>query len=89
MTTVTTPRQLDRDLALRRPPRSLWSDAWRRFRKNRLALLGLGYIAFLAVVAVAAPIIAPHNPVKSDVARAGVFRQAAWVRDSNLMRTGS
>jgi oligopeptide transport system permease protein len=89
MTTVTTPRQLDRDLALRRPPRSLWSDAWRRFRKNRLALLGLGYIAFLAVVAVAAPIIAPHNPVKSDVARAGVFRQAAWVRDSNPMRTGS
>jgi oligopeptide transport system permease protein len=89
MTTVTTPRQLDRDLALRRPPRSLWSDAWRRFRKNWLALLGLGYIAFLAVVAVAAPIIAPHNPVKSDVARAGVFRQAAWVRDSNPMRTGS
>jgi len=42
MTTVTTPRQLDRDLALRRPPRSLWSDAWRRFRKNWLALLGLG-----------------------------------------------
>jgi oligopeptide transport system permease protein len=89
MTTVTTPRQLDRDLALRRPPRSLWSDAWRRFRKNRLALLGLGYIAFLAVVAVAAPIIAPHNPVKSDVARAGVFRQAAWVRDPNPMRTGN
>ncbi|MBO9306265.1 ABC transporter permease, partial [Thermomicrobium sp.] len=89
MTTVTTPRQLDRDLALRRPPRSLWSNAWRRFRKNRLALLGLSYIAFLAVVAVAAPIIAPHNPVKSDVARAGVFRQAAWVRDSNPMRTGS
>jgi oligopeptide transport system permease protein len=89
MTTVTTPRQLDRDLALRRPPRSLWSDAWRRFRKNWLALLGLGYIAFLAVVAVAAPIIAPHNPVKSDVARAGVFRQAAWVRDPNPMRTGS
>jgi len=52
-------------------------------------LLGLGYIAFLAVVAVAAPIIAPHNPVKSDVARAGVFRQAAWVRDPNPMRTGS
>ncbi|MBO9352126.1 MAG: ABC transporter permease [Thermomicrobium sp.] len=89
MTTVTTPRQLDRDLALRRPPRSLWSDAWRRFRKNWLALLGLGYIAFLAVVAVAAPIIAPHNPVKSDVARAGVFRQAGWVRDPNPMRTGS
>lgn len=89
MTTVTTPRQLDRDLTLRRPPRSLWSDAWRRFRKNWLALLGLGYIAFLAVVAVAAPIIAPHNPVKSDVARAGVFRQAAWVRDPNPMRTGS
>jgi len=89
MTTVTTPRQLDRDLALRRPPRSLWSDAWRRFRKNWLALLGLGYIAFLAVVAIAAPIIAPHNPVKSDVARAGVFRQAAWVRDPNPMRTGS
>ncbi|MCM8745591.1 ABC transporter permease [Thermomicrobium sp. CFH 73360] len=86
---TTTMRALDRDLELRRPPRSLWSDAWRRFRKNRLAIAGLAYILFLAIVAIAAPVIAPHNPVQSDVQHAGVFRQAAWIHDPNPMRTGT
>lgn len=88
-TAAATASMLERDLLLRRPPRSLWSDAWRRFRKNRLALLGVVYLLFLAVVAIAAPLIALHNPVESDVARAGVFRQAAWVHDPSPMRSGS
>jgi len=87
--TTATAQALDRDLLLRRPPRSLWSDAWRRFRKNRLALIGLAYIFFLAVIAVAAPLVAPHNPVQSDVQHAGVFRPPAWIRAPNPMRTGS
>jgi oligopeptide transport system permease protein len=72
-----------------RPSRSLWSDAWRRLRRNRMAMLGLCYLAFLAVVALAAPLLAPHNPITGNVREAGQYRQAAWISDPNPQRTGS
>jgi oligopeptide transport system permease protein len=72
-----------------RPSRSLWSNAWRRLRKNRMAIAGLVYLVFLCVVAIFAPAIATQNPVTSDVAVAGTLRQAAWIDDPNPMRTGS
>lgn len=74
---------------VRGKPRSLWSDAWRRFRKNRIALLGLAWLIFLVFVAIFAPWIATNNPVQSDVATAGTLRQAAWISDPNPMRTGN
>lgn len=76
------------DLTMTRKPRSLWTDAWRRFRKNKIALIGLGYLIFLVVVAIFAPWIATHNPVKSDVATAGTLRQAAWVEHPSPLKTG-
>ena len=77
-------------LEMSRPSRSLWSDAWRRLRRNRMAMLGLCYLAFLALVALTAPLIAPHNPIRSeDVREAGQYRQAAWISDPNPQRTGS
>ena len=33
---------------------SLWSDAWRRLRRNRIALLGVIYLSFLVLVALVA-----------------------------------
>lgn len=76
-------------LEMSRPSRSLWSDAWRRLRRNRMAMLGLCYLAFLAVVALAAPLLAPHNPITGNVREAGQYRQAAWISDPNPQRTGS
>jgi oligopeptide transport system permease protein len=40
---------------------SLWGDAWRRLRKNKLAIAGLVVIVFLCVIAIFAPIVAPHG----------------------------
>jgi len=71
-----------------RPSRSLWSDAWRRLRRNSMAMISLVFLGFLTIVAIFAPLIAPHNPVTSDVRSAGTYRQAAWVEDANPMRTG-
>lgn len=39
---------------------SLWQDAWRRLRKNRLAVLGLGVLSGLIVAALLTPWIAPY-----------------------------
>jgi len=72
-----------------RAPRSLWSDAGRRLRRNKMAMLGLVYLALMVVVAVFAPVLAPHNPVTADVAKGGTFRKPAWVSDPNPLRDGS
>lgn len=89
-TTVSTVREPGAaSLELSRPSRSLWSDAWRRLRRNRMAMLGLCYLIFLALVSLAAPLIAPHNPITGDVRTAGQYRQAAWISDPNPMRAGT
>jgi oligopeptide transport system permease protein len=41
--------------------RSLWRDAARRFRRNRLAMVGLIVLLLLVAIAVLAPILAPYN----------------------------
>ena len=33
--------------------RSLWQEAWRRFRKNRMAMVGLVFLSILVIIAVA------------------------------------
>lgn len=44
-----------------RPQRNLWVDAWRRLRKNKLAVIGLTIVTVFIVVAALAPIIAPYG----------------------------
>jgi oligopeptide transport system permease protein len=49
----------------------LWQDAWVRFRRNRLALVGLGIVLFLILVALVSPILVHFgilvDPVKQNV----------------------
>ena len=75
-------------LTAAKAPRSLWTNAWRQFRKNKLAIAGLVYLVVLFFVAIFAPAIATHNPVQSDIKNAGKFRQAAWVTTENPKTTG-
>jgi peptide/nickel transport system permease protein len=42
---------------LRRPARSLWSDAWRQFRRHRLAMFGVGTFSVLLVATLIGPFI--------------------------------
>ncbi len=72
-----------------RPERSLWGLAWRRLRKNKMAMLALTFLFLLLLVAIFAPVIAPHNPVYSDVKTAGQLRKAAWIDDPNPNKAGT
>lgn len=76
-------------LGAARVSRSLWSNAWRQFKRNKLAMVGLVYLFLLAVVAIFAPAIAPHNPVVSDLKVAGKYRQAAWITSEDPKKSGS
>jgi ABC-type dipeptide/oligopeptide/nickel transport system permease subunit len=46
------------DLGVARPLRA---DVWARFRRNKLAMVGLGFIVLLVLVAIFAPLIAPYS----------------------------
>lgn len=87
-TLASEPAQLE-TLSEVRAARGLWSNAWRQFRRNKMAIAGCIYLLFLTVVAVFAPVIAPHNPVNADVAEAGRYRQAAWIADDDPKRDGT
>ncbi len=41
---------------------SLYKDAWKRLKKNKLAILGLAIVLFLIFLAVFAPFLAPYEP---------------------------
>jgi peptide/nickel transport system permease protein len=45
----------------------MWKIFWRRFRRNKLAMLGALIILSLAVVSIIAPLIAPFSPDQQDV----------------------
>ena len=72
-----------------RPPVGLWRSAGRRMLRNRMAAAGLVYVAFLALLALFAPLVAPHNPIAGDLRTAGAYRQAAWVDDPNPLYAGT
>jgi len=46
------------------------SEMWRRFLRHRLAVAGLGLILVLILFALAAPRVAPHDPIRQDLPRA-------------------
>jgi hypothetical protein len=42
-------------VATPRPPRSLWSDAWARLRRNRVAVAAGGFLVVMSAIAALAP----------------------------------
>lgn len=56
------------ELELRRPPVSLWQDAWNRLLRNRMSMVGLAFILIVVLAAVLAPWAAPYHYKKTDFA---------------------
>lgn len=50
---------LKHDLIVR-PSQTYWQDAWRRLKKNRLAMAGLIILCVLAIVSILAPMLSQH-----------------------------
>lgn len=63
------PLEKDRDEkeAVVRPSLSYWKDAWRRLKKNKLAMTGLVFLVLLAVMAIFGPIFSPHSVTQQDL----------------------
>ncbi|PLR81715.1 ABC transporter permease [Bacillus sp. V33-4] len=47
--------------AVTRPSQSYWQDAWRRLRKNKLAMSGLFFLVLITFMSIFGPAISPHS----------------------------
>ena len=54
-------KDTDKAESVVRPSLSYWKDAWRRLRKNKMAMGGLVFLIILTLFAIFAPILSPHN----------------------------
>lgn len=50
-----------------RKPRTLWSDAWRQFRKHKMALLGVTVLSLIIIACVLGPLAYTKNPQALDI----------------------
>jgi ABC-type dipeptide/oligopeptide/nickel transport system permease subunit len=58
------------DLSIAAPARGLWSQGWTRFRRSRFGMAGALIVLALYLVAVAAPLLTPYDPIaQGDVPR--------------------
>ncbi len=51
------------------PPVSFWSDAWRRLKRNRIAIAAGGVILLVLTLAVAGPWLTPYTPFEQVLQR--------------------
>ena len=64
-----------RSRSLERP---VWLRTWELFRRNRLAVMGLGFLALLGGAALFAPAIAPYDPNAIDLMPESVLQPPSW-----------
>ncbi|MDI6638850.1 MAG: ABC transporter permease [Bacillota bacterium] len=66
---------------------SLWRDAWRRLLRNRSAVAGGVLVLALAIVALAAPLLAPYDPLAPSLEdRLSPPSAAHWLGTDDLGR---
>lgn len=66
---------------------SYWKDAWRRFRKNKLAIAGIIVIILLAIMSIAGPFMTEHNYYDNDLINANQSPSSEhWFGTDNLGR---
>jgi oligopeptide transport system permease protein len=74
-------------LSFSRPPRGLTSDALCRLKRNRAATIGMVVIGIFWVMAIFAPVLAPHNPLQINAGKG--FLPPVWVARSSTGAAGS
>jgi peptide/nickel transport system permease protein len=64
-----------------------WRRTWYRYRQRPSAMIALGFIAVLVLLAVLAPLIAPYDPAEQHVRdRFGSFSSKYWLGTDDLGR---
>jgi peptide/nickel transport system permease protein len=69
-------------------PSGLWSDAWRRLRRNKAALTGFGLVTLFVFVAISAPVTAPHSPLEQKLNGRLAAESPSWAHPFGLDALG-
>jgi peptide/nickel transport system permease protein len=69
-------------------PSGLWSDAWKRLRRNKAAMLGFVIVGVFVFVALAAPLIAPYSPLEQKLEGSLAAQPPSWVHPFGLDALG-
>jgi len=64
---------------------SLYKDAWRRLRRNKLAMLGLAIVIILIMIAIFAPFISPYDPIERIKEESSVSPNGAHLFGTDLL----
>lgn len=59
--------QRDGERLATEPVRGQFTIFWQRFRRHKVAVVSAVYLVVIIMVAVAAPLVAPHNPNETDL----------------------
>ncbi|MBI4789753.1 MAG: ABC transporter permease [Chloroflexi bacterium] len=70
-----------------RKPSNLYQDAWNRLLKNRGAVAGMFVVGFFTLVAIFAPLLAPHNAL--EIYANNSYRPPMWVKSDIPSQNGS
>ncbi len=54
------PKDIAQSQAIVRPSLNYWQDAWRRLKKNKVALVCMGFLIFMVILAVVGPMLYPN-----------------------------
>ena len=60
-----------REIEIEAPSLGLWGDAWSRLRRNPGAIAGFVLVGIFVLIAIFAPLIAPHSPSAQDILAVG------------------
>ncbi len=71
--------------------RKKWKDnaAWKRFRKNKLAIFGLSFLVLLMLIAIFAPLLSPYDPYVSQENDLGTYDVYAPPSGEHIIGTDS
>lgn len=83
----TTQSEPAQDTATGKKSKSLLSDAWRKLKRNKMALLGMGIIILFIFSAIFAPFVAPHDPYEQLIWTKGAEARLAAPSRSHWMGT--
>lgn len=64
--------ELETEAEIARPSMTYWQDAWRRFKKNPLAMASMVFIVILLVAALFGPMLSPYSYSDQDFSRANL-----------------
>lgn len=54
-------------IANQRPSTTFWKDAWRRLKKNRVAMASIVVLLLIVIMAIVAPMVSPYDYATQDI----------------------